>query len=65
MSDDDIFREVDEHGLGHFSYDQFLQRQGWRDNEGARAHFDRHDMNGDGVIGIDEMRTLDSWDQFW
>ena len=42
MSDEAIFREVDGRGKGYFSYDQFLQKQGWRDNEGARAHFDKY-----------------------
>jgi hypothetical protein len=42
MSDEAMFQEVDGEGLGHFSYDQFLQKQGWQDSEGARAHFDRY-----------------------
>lgn len=82
-SDETIFREMDGEGKGHFSYEQFLQKQGWQDNEGARAHFDRyvpfhffgqgrkmliidrHDLDGDGVIRIGEMRISGYLDQFW
>lgn len=83
MSDEAIFREVDRRGKRYFSYDQFLQQQGWRDNEGARVHFDRyvpfhfleeggkilnvarHDLDGDGVIEVGEMRIDGYLDQFW
>ncbi|KAF2728350.1 hypothetical protein EJ04DRAFT_581410 [Polyplosphaeria fusca] len=54
--DEEVFRQIDKEGLGYFTYEQFLGMRGWRDVAGVRKHFDRHDVDGNGVITAEEMR---------
>ncbi|KAF1997252.1 hypothetical protein P154DRAFT_579174 [Amniculicola lignicola CBS 123094] len=55
VSVEDRFREVDRDGLGYLTYEQILEKQGWKDDEGVRQHFAKYDANMDGVITVDEL----------